>query len=413
VRQRASLGIVFLIVFVDLLGFGIVVPQLGIYVDKYQGSAFVVGLLLSSYSLMQFLIAPRLGRLSDRIGRKPVLLYSLAGFVVASLVFAFADSLWMLFVSRLLAGAAAANISTAQAYVADITTEEKRAQGMAVIGAAFGLGFVLGPAMGGLLGSLGGNFAIGLASAFFSAVSFLLALFLLAEVPAAQRKKSQRRGPWWLWFKTPGFGLALLLSLLYMTAFTQMETTFAVYILQKFVSTGAATEGSLLRVHAAAEPQIHKQASTLVGWLFAAIGVVSVFVQAFAIRHFRKYFSEKHLVMLGSAFVALGLALFILPTQFAWMFAPAIAIAFGSALYNPSLSALVSRLVPPENYGEALGTYQSMGALGRILGPLLGGFLYTVFSPSATYFVAAGMVLLVCLGAWQLPRLKSNALKSN
>jgi multidrug resistance protein len=177
VRQRASLGVVFLIVFVDLLGFGVVVPQLGIYVDKYQGSAFVVGLLLSSYSLMQFLMAPRLGRLSDRIGRKPILLYSLAGFVVANLVFAFADSLLMLFVSRLLAGAAAANISTAQAYIADITPEEKRTQGMAIIGAAFGLGFVLGPALGGLLGGVGGNFAIGLASAFFSGLSFLLALF--------------------------------------------------------------------------------------------------------------------------------------------------------------------------------------------------------------------------------------------
>jgi len=408
VRQRASLGVIFLVVFVDLLGFGIVVPQLGIYVDKYQGSAFVVGLLLSSYSLMQFLIAPRLGRLSDRIGRKPVLLYSLAGLVVANLMFAFADSLFMLFVSRLLAGAAAANIATAQAYVADITTEENRTQGMAMIGAAFGLGFVLGPALGGFLGGFGGNFAIGLASAFFSAASFLLALFFLAEVPEAQRKKTPRKGNGWLWFKMPGFGLALLLSVLYMSAFTQMEATFAVFVLQKFVVPDVAIEGGLFRMHAHADAQVHQQASTLVGWLFAAIGVVSAFVQGFAIRHFRKHFSEKSLVVLGAALVALSLALFVVPAQFAWMFAPVVILALGTALYNPSLSALVSRLAPKENYGEALGTYQSMGALGRILGPILGGFLYTRFSPSATYFVAAGMVFLVCLGALLLPRLKSN-----
>jgi len=407
VRQRASLGIIFLIVFVDLLGFGVVVPQLGIYVDKYQGSAFMVGLLLSSYSLMQFLMAPRLGKLSDRIGRKPVLLYSLAGFVVANLVFAFADSLFMLFVSRLLAGAAAANISTAQAYVADITPEDKRAQGMAVIGAAFGLGFVLGPAMGGLLGGAGGNLAIGLASAFFSALSFLLALFFLAEVPEAQRKKNPRKSPWRLGPKAPGFGLALLLALLYMTAFTQMETTFAVFVLQTFVAPHALIEGDLFRLHTHVDPEAHRQASTMVGWLFAAIGVVSVSIQGFAIRHFRKYFSEKSLVVLGAASVALGLALFTLPRQFAWMFVPVIVIAFGTALYNPSLSALVSRLVPQENHGEALGAYQSMGALGRILGPIVGGFLYTTFAPSATYFVAAGMVCLVCLGALGLPRLKN------
>ena len=407
-RQRASLGVIFLIVFVDLLGFGVVVPQLGIYVDKYQGSAFMVGLLLSSYSLMQFLLAPRLGRLSDNIGRKPVLLYSLAGFVVANLVFAFADSLFMLFVSRLLAGAAAANIATAQAYVADITSEEKRTQGMAVIGAAFGLGFVLGPALGGLLGGLGGNFAIGLASASFSAVSFVLALFLLAEIPQAQRKKSPRRRRWWFWLKTPGLGLALLLSLVYMTAFTQMETTFAVFILQKFVAPTAAVEGGLFRMHAYADAGMHKQASTLVGWLFAAIGVVSVFVQGFAIRHFRKHLSEKSLIALGAAFVALGLALFVLPRQFAWMFVPAVTIALGTALYNPSLSAFISRLVSRESHGEALGVHQSMGALGRIVGPLLGGFLYTTFGASATYSVAAGMVFLVCLSALWLPRLKNS-----
>ncbi|MCL2012664.1 MAG: MFS transporter [Cystobacterineae bacterium] len=406
-KRRASLGIIFLVVFVDLLGFGVVVPQLGIYVDKYQGSAFMVGLLMSSYSLMQFLVAPRLGKLSDRIGRKPILLYSLAGFVVANLVFAFADSLAMLFVSRLLAGAAAANIATAQAYVADITSEENRTQGMAIIGAAFGLGFVLGPALGGLLGGLGGNFAIGIASACFSGLSFLLALFFLAEIPEEQRKKSHGKIRWKHWLKMPGFGLALLISVFYTIAFTQMETTFAVFILQKFLAPHSSIEGGLFYLHTHVDAATHSQASTMVGWLFAAIGVVSVFIQGFAIRYFRKYFSEKRLVVLGTAWVALGLALFSLPTQFAWMYLPAILIALGSALYNPSLSALVSRLVPKENYGEALGTYQSMGALGRVLGPLLGGFLYTRFCPSATYFVAAGMVFLVCLGALRLPRLRS------
>jgi len=409
VKQRASLGIIFLVVFIDLLGFGVVVPQLGIYVDKYKGSAFMVGLLMSSYSLMQFLVAPRLGKLSDRIGRKPILLYSLSGFVVANLVFAFADSLPMLFISRLLAGVAAANISTAQAYIADITTEERRTQGMALIGAAFGLGFVLGPALGGLLGGLGGNFAIGLASAFFSALSFLLALFFLAEIPEGRRKRGAGKSRWWVWLKAPGFGLALLLFFVYTAAFTQMETTFAVFVLQKFLAPHASLgAGNLFHLHADADLEAHNQASRMVGWLFAAIGVTSVFIQGFAIRHFRRYFSEKGLVVWGGALVALGLALFTLPTRFVWMYIPAITIAFGAALYNPSLSALVSRLAPPESQGEALGAYQSMGALGRILGPILGGFLYTSFAPSATYLIAAGMAFLVCLGALRLPRLKSH-----
>src|SRR5437868_4588651 len=180
--QRAPLRVIFGIVALDLIGFGILIPQLGVYGVKFGASPFMVGLLLSVYSLMQLLCAPVLGRLSDRYGRRPVLLLSLAGAVLGYLLFAVAHSLLVLFLARVVHGACGGNISTAQAYVADVTRPEERARGMGMIGAAFGLGFILGPALGGVL-SHGSHpqVAVGLAAAGFSLLDLLLAAALLKE----------------------------------------------------------------------------------------------------------------------------------------------------------------------------------------------------------------------------------------
>ena len=159
--RKASLGVIFGVVFLDLLGFGILIPQLGVYAVQFKATALEVGMLGSVYSLMQFLCAPYFGRLSDRVGRRPVLLITMLISFCAYVLFGLAGSMLVLWISRVAAGIAGANLSAAQAYISDITTAENRAKGMGMIGAAFGLGFVLGPAVGGVLGSWHGNAAIG------------------------------------------------------------------------------------------------------------------------------------------------------------------------------------------------------------------------------------------------------------
>ncbi|MFZ5470461.1 MAG: MFS transporter, partial [Myxococcota bacterium] len=233
--RRASLGVIFGIVLLDLIGFGILIPQLGVYGVRFHGSPFAVGLLLSVYSLMQLIFAPVLGRLSDRYGRRPVLLYSIAGSVAGYLLFAVADALPLLFLARIIDGVSGGNIATAQAYVADVTTDEDRVQGMGMVGAAFGLGFLLGPGIGGFLGALGGNWAIGLGAASLGAVNWVLAFFFLPESrPAgtptpAKRSRLQLAEP----LRTPVVGRILLLFLLYGVAFAQMEGTFSIFVLSQ------------------------------------------------------------------------------------------------------------------------------------------------------------------------------------
>ncbi|HYX92832.1 MAG TPA: MFS transporter, partial [Myxococcaceae bacterium] len=220
-RANARLGVLFLVAFLDLLGFGILIPQLGIYAVKFQAAPFTVGLLLSVYSLMQLLFAPLLGRLSDRVGRRPVLLYSIAGSAAGYVLFGLAQSLGLLFLSRIIDGISGGNISTAQAYVSDVTTGEDRARGMGIIGAAFGLGFILGPALGGVLGAAWGNLGIGLFAAALSAINWVLAFVLL---PESRRPGTVTRtrsvAPALPMLKVPVVGLGLVLFLVFTTAFS-------------------------------------------------------------------------------------------------------------------------------------------------------------------------------------------------
>ncbi|KFE63228.1 MFS transporter [Hyalangium minutum] len=405
-RRRASLRVVFGIVTLDLIGFGILIPQLGVYGVKFGASPFTVGLLLSVYSLMQFLFAPVLGRLSDRYGRRPVLLLSLTGSMTGYLLFAFAHSLPLLFLARVIDGISGGNIATAQAYVADVTKPEERAKGMGLIGAAFGLGFVLGPALGGFLGAWGGNRAIGLFAAGLAALNLGFTFVFLAESrkPGSPATASGRRMSGALSsLRLPVVGLCLVLILLFNTAFSQMEGTFSVYLLSRFLSSGPVPlEGGTLFLSARASAEQLSQASLRTGGLFAVVGVVSALLQGGILPRLLSSSSraepgyqpvrEGRLLVAGFTVTGLGLALLPLAPSYAWLFPVMGLLAVGSACTTPSLSALVSLHAPADRLGAVLGSYQACGSLGRILGPALGGWLFTGFGPGAPYGTAAALM---------------------
>jgi len=415
--RRASLRVVFGIVALDLIGFGILIPQLGVYGVKFGASPFTAGLLVAVYSLMQLVFSPILGRLSDRYGRRPVLLLSLAGSMAGYLLFAVANSLPLLFLARVIDGMSGGNISTAQAYVADVTRPEERARGMGMIGAAFGLGFVLGPAIGGFLGAWGGNLAIGLFAAGLAGLNLVLTFLFLPESrrpdSASAASRTLRGAAQAL--RMPLVGRCMVLMLLFTTAFAQMEGTFSVYLLSRFLSSGPVPmEGGLFFLSANAGPQELAQASLRSGWLFALVGVLSAAIQGGLIRRIlpvRRPAEAGHapgregtLVVLGFGITAVGLGLLPLAPSYAWLFPVMGLLAVGSAFTNPALSAMVSLHAPVDRMGSVLGTYQAFGSLGRIIGPALGGWLFTGFGPVAPYGTAAvlmgaGMVLALTLAA--------------
>ncbi len=402
VRRAASLRVVFGIVTLDLIGFGILIPQLGVYGVKFGASPFTVGLLISVYSLLQLVAAPLLGRLSDRYGRRPVLLLSQVGSLAGYLLFAFAQSLPLLFLARVIDGVSGGNIATAQAVVADITPPEERARGMGVIGAAFGLGFVLGPALGGFLGAWGGNLAIGLFAAGLVALNLVCTFLFLPEsrVEGGPEGHARTLKGATAALSLPVVGRCLALVLVYTVAFAQMEGTFSVYLLTRFLSSGPVPlEGGLFLTAAATDPAVLREASLRAGGLFAVVGVLSALVQGGLVRRLvgsqdGRPGREAPMAAVGFGLTAAGLALLPVAPGYGWLFPVMGLLAVGSALVNPCLSALVSLHAPPHRSGAVLGAYQAFGSLGRIVGPALGGWLFTRLGPGASYGTAAGMVAL-------------------
>ena len=270
----SPLLVIFVTVFINLLGFGIIIPLLPFYAEHFGASALIVGLLSTSFSLMQFLFAPFWGRLSDRIGRRPVILIGLIGSALWYSLFALATSLTMLFVARCLAGIAGANIPTAQAFIADITTKENRARGMGMIGAAFGLGFVFGPAIGGFLSHWGYAAPAWFAAA-ISFANFVAALFLLPESRSASddREQAGRLEAFRRALVRPHLPLVLLVYFLVLVAFSSFEATFALFSERQFGFT-----------------------STTIGYMFAWIGVVLATVQGALVGRVAKRVGEQRIV---------------------------------------------------------------------------------------------------------------------
>lgn len=370
VRPRAVL---FFTVFLDLAGFGMILPLLPFYAERFGASPFEVGVLFAGYSFAQAICAPLLGQLSDRVGRRPVLLVAIAANALAHLLFAAGRTVAVLLVARIASGAASANYSIAQAYVADVTPAADRAKGLGLIGAALGLGFVLGPGIGGLL-SLISQVAVPLGAAALGAVNLVLVTALLPEShPPEERLRPETPRPPFTDLGEIGrpAGKILGLYFLVVVAFSAMEATLALYCERRFEFGVAETS-----------------------WLLVMVGVVIAAVQGGLVGRLVPSFGERRLVLLGIGTMAVGLVgLPFAPTVAGLVIATAV-LGVGSGLHNPSLLGLLSRMTSASKQGSTLGYSRTMGALARTAGPIWGGWVFQQMGPSWPFWIAGGLMVL-------------------
>lgn len=361
--RNDRLAIIFVIVFVDLLGFSLILPLLPYYAQTFGADAFLTGLLVASYAVAQLIGAPLLGRLSDRVGRRPVLLISIFGTFVGFLLLGFAGALWMLFVSRVVDGLTGGNLSVAQAYISDVTDQKNRAKGLGMIGAAFGLGFIIGPAVGGAL-SVYGYAVPAFAAASLSAINLIAVFFRLPEsltverraAIAAQSKPAFSVAALWKALSRPRVGPLLHTRFFFGLAFATFQTIFALYALERFGLTAQTT-----------------------GYVLAYVGVLSVVVQGFAIGKLAARFTDTQLIFTSTIIMALSLL--------AWAFAPGLTLlliimaplAFAGGTLNTVLSSALTKSVYPEEIGGTLGLSTSVESLTRVIAPAAGGFLLEAF----------------------------------
>ena len=373
--------ILFLIVLIDLIGFGIIIPLLPFYAEYFRATPDVVTLVMATYSLAQLFSAPLWGRLSDRIGRRPVLLFSLGGATLSYIGLGFADELWILFAARAFGGAMAGNIAAAFAYVADVTTPENRAKGMGLVGAAFGLGFVAGPAIGGVLAgpdAANADFqSPAFAAAGLSFVAFAMAIFLLKESLAPELRRRTTAGPrtrYWPFMieilRRPHLGLLIGVSFLATVVFAGMEATFAMWSERQF-GWG---------------PQQN-------GYLFAFVGILIAAVQGGLIGPLVRRFGEARLILQGTVVLALGLVVIPLSDSLAPLVAAVVMVAYGFSVTTPSLNSLISLRVGATEQGGVLGVARAATTLSRVVGPVCAGVLFAVFGKEWPFFVGAAVMV--------------------
>jgi len=361
--KRSPLIVIFITVFIDLVGFGIVIPVLPIYAEGilFGATPRTVGLLFASYSIMQLFSSPVLGRLSDKYGRRPVLLLSIIGTGIGFLILGFANSLWMLFAGRILDGITGGNISTAQAYIADITSKEDRAKGMGLVGAAFGLGFIFGPAIGGVLSRWG----VHVPFLFAAVLSFANAALLFQVLPetvnknAPGRSRAARGRSFSQFLKSirhPRLAYIITIYFLFIVAFSIMTTSFSLYTMFRF--------------------GYHAQEN---GYLFAYVGIISVIVQGVLIGKLVRQFGELPLILSGALFLAAALFAvpFVGPASggiLALLLGGGV-FALGNSLATPALTSLASKSIGLTEQGTVLGVMQSAASFARVVGPTLTAML--------------------------------------
>lgn len=376
-NQGRPLTILFLTVFLDLVGFGIVIPLLPLYAEEFGASPVAVTWLVAVYSLMQFAVAPWWGQLSDRRGRRPILLIGLFGSGASYLMFGLAGTLGGLFLARILAGVMGANVGVAQAYIADVTSPRERARGMGMIGAAFGLGFIFGPVIGGLLSPFG------MSVPFFAAAGLaigngILALTWLPESlhEGARRQTVQagiatRLRLFRDLVRIPDLGVLYLAFFLITFAFAGLEATLSLWADRRWSLTPAE-----------------------VAYVFAYLGVVVTIVQGGLVGPLVRRWGERRVAIFGAVAFAIGLAATPLaPTPSAVAVALAI-LALGQGTAVPAVSALISHRAPGSEQGRLLGVSQSLSALGRVVGPVWGGLAFSGIGIGAPYLTGAAVVAL-------------------
>src|SRR5581483_11695400 len=380
VSRISPLLLIFLTVFIDLIGFGIVIPILPIYAESttFHASPAAIGWLMGSFSLAQLIFSPILGRLSDRVGRRPVLVFSVLGSALAFLMMGLAGSLWMLFAARIFDGVTGGNISTDQAYIADVTRPEERARGIGLIGAAFGLGFIVGPGIGGELShfGLGAPFYFAAALALFNAVSiwFLLPESLSKE-RRAQAHESAQTGSRWQELtealRRPDLRMLLLIYFFLTLAFATYQSTFALFA----------------KIRYNYSPQ-------QIGRFFVYVGVIGAVVQGVLLGKLTKRFGEHKLLLVG--LLVMTASSLCMP----WAATPAGlllvlgALSVGSSLTSSLLPALISRRSSADRQGRTLGITQSAGSLARFIGPAWGGMMFGLFSPLAPFVLCAALTAI-------------------
>lgn len=360
----------------DLVGFGIVVPILGRYAERFGANGLQVGLLFASFSLAQMVFAPVLGRISDRIGRKPVIVLSLVGTAIGCFVTGAAGALWVLFLGRIIDGASGASIAVAQGAVADIAPPERRAQLLGMLGAAFGVGFVVGPALGGLA-ALGGPHVPFYVAGAIAAVNAVAAVVRLPETrPVARTQVPAPRGRGAL---SPGLRRFAAVGLLSTLGFAGFEATFSLWGAETF----SLTEGSTALV-------------------FLFVGALLVVVQGLLIGRLTDAFGSRLLMRTG--LVVVGAGMFVLAATTTWplLFVALTLIAFGQGVAVPTGTALVTELAPEDRRGEALGYQQSVAALGRVAGPVLAGLMFDHVAVSAPFVTAGILAAVALLAVWRV-----------
>ena len=380
--KKSPLVSILSIVFIDLIGFGMIVPILPLYAMRFQATEWQIGLLLASYSFMQFLASPVLGWLSDRYGRKPVLLCSLIGSATGYILMADATSLAMLFLARILAGVAGASVGTASAYIADITPPENRSKRIGLIGAAFGIGFVLGPAIGGLLS----QWSV-IAPFWFAAVlSILNAVLMWIVLPEPDRHAARQRGPVNLkqTFEEAGSWRLGIVTITYFIAIAGFAIVTVIY------------------------PQVSHRRFELnqsqISFIFVMFGLIGAAIQGGGIGRLVKRFGDVNLAIAGFAIMAISMMMMPLAGSVPLFLLFTAGLAVGNSLSQPTVNAIASKGASAALQGRVLGIVQSAGSLGRVFGPVLAGFLLTGdhlrqnVQYGNTPFLAGGIIMAIAFG---------------
>jgi multidrug resistance protein len=353
--KKSPLASILSIVFIDLIGFGMIIPILPLYAQRFQATEWQIGLLLASYSLMQFLASPLLGWLSDRYGRKPVLLCSLAGSALGYLLMANAISLAILFAARILSGISGASVGTASAYIADITPPENRSKRIGLIGAAFGVGFILGPAIGGILS----HFSVVAPFWFAAILSMLNAIVMWILLPEPERHAVRQQGPVNLrdTFEQAGSWRLGVITLTY------------------FI--GIAGFAIVTVIYAQVSNRRFSLNQSQISYIFVMMGLIGALIQGGAIGRLAKRFGDVNLAIAGFAVMAISMMAMPLAHSLLLFLLFSAGLAMGNSLSQPTMSAIASKGASPALQGRVLGIVQSAGSLGRVFGPVIAGILLT------------------------------------
>ncbi len=389
--ESIALSLILITVFVDLVGFGIILPLLPFYATSMGASPLDVGLIMASYSLMQLLFSPVWGSLSDRYGRRPVLIFGLFGSAISYVIFGLASTIGVLLISRLIGGVMGANVPVAQAIIADSTSPERRARGMGMLGAAFGLGFIFGPAIGGTLSHWWGYSAPGFAAAAVTGINAVAALFFLPESLPRDRRvrgstglsaltdrlKASRRVA-----RLPHLRQPITVLMLMTWGFAGFTVTFPLF-LDKPLGLSAVYAGGF----------------------FAYVGLVSAIIQGRFIGPLVERYGERKVAGAGGVMLACGFGILAAFPALGPVFVALALVGLGWGCVIPSLQSIISRRAAPGEQGEVLGVNQSAASAGRVLGPVAAGWGFGVLGPRFGFLAGA---LLVATGAWLVWRMSDN-----